>query len=304
MGWGTPSPTTGPADIYREHARLSAYQNDGRRLFDLGRDVAHRQSRPMTRWSRSRWGGTPFADGRFPTPDGKARLVAVAQAPLAAPLADWPMTLNTGRYRDQWHTMTRTGLSPTLSRHRQEPLVEIHPLDAAAHGIERRRSGAGRRRRRAPACFASQLAPGPAPRRDLRADPLDRPPVERRPHRPARPPARRSASPASRASSRRRRASSRLPVEWRGFLVARTPAGADRRRLCHPRSRAAGLAGRASGPWRPCGAWPRSLLPKGERGRGRRCRAGPVAGRDARQGPARGGALRLPQRQPARSATG
>jgi assimilatory nitrate reductase catalytic subunit len=46
------------------------------------------------------------------------------------------MTLNTGRYRDQWHTMTRTGLSPKLSRHREEPLVEIHPDDAAALGIE------------------------------------------------------------------------------------------------------------------------------------------------------------------------
>ena len=45
------------------------------------------------------------------------------------------MTLNTGRYRDQWHTMTRTGLSPKLARHREEPLVEIHPGDAARLGI-------------------------------------------------------------------------------------------------------------------------------------------------------------------------
>jgi assimilatory nitrate reductase catalytic subunit len=45
------------------------------------------------------------------------------------------MALNTSRYRDQWHTMTRTGLSPTLSQHRREPLLEIHPDDARAHGI-------------------------------------------------------------------------------------------------------------------------------------------------------------------------
>ena len=45
------------------------------------------------------------------------------------------MTLNTGRYRDQWHTMTRTGLSPKLARHREEPLVEIHPDDAERLGI-------------------------------------------------------------------------------------------------------------------------------------------------------------------------
>src|SRR3546814_9869522 len=45
------------------------------------------------------------------------------------------MTLNTGRYRDQWHTMSRTGLSPKLARHREEPQVEIHPKDAEALGI-------------------------------------------------------------------------------------------------------------------------------------------------------------------------
>src|SRR3546814_17822178 len=54
---------------------------------------------------------------------------------LADPLVHWPFTLNTGRYRDQWHTMTRTGLSARLSAHRREPLVEIHPDDAANLGI-------------------------------------------------------------------------------------------------------------------------------------------------------------------------
>ncbi|MET0251675.1 MAG: molybdopterin dinucleotide binding domain-containing protein, partial [Novosphingobium sp.] len=42
---------------------------------------------------------------------------------------------NTGRYRDQWHTMTRTGLSATLSQHRREPLLEIHPDDGERFGI-------------------------------------------------------------------------------------------------------------------------------------------------------------------------
>ncbi len=40
--------------------------------------------------------------------------------------------LNTGRVRDQWHTMTRTGLSPRLGQHTPEPFVEVHPDDAAA----------------------------------------------------------------------------------------------------------------------------------------------------------------------------
>jgi assimilatory nitrate reductase catalytic subunit len=130
MGWRTAFGYDRPADIFREHARLSAYQNQGERVFDLRRFVAI-GNQDYDAMAPVRWGGDAFADGRFPTPDGKARLVAVDQGPLPAPLADWPMTLNTGRYRDQWHTMTRTGLSPKLSRHRQEPLVEIHPDDAA-----------------------------------------------------------------------------------------------------------------------------------------------------------------------------
>jgi assimilatory nitrate reductase catalytic subunit len=134
MGWTEAFAYDRPADIFREHARLSTYRNEGRRLFDLRRHAVI--SNPAyDALAPFRWGGTPFADGRFPTPDGKARLVPVAQMPLETPLAKWPLTLNTGRYRDQWHTMTRTGLSPKLSQHRREPLVEIHPADAADLGI-------------------------------------------------------------------------------------------------------------------------------------------------------------------------
>ncbi len=134
MGWTSDFAYSRPADIYREHARLSAYQNGGARLFDIGRHAAigNADYDAMAPW---RWGGEAFAHGRFPTPDGRARLVPVQQAPLPAPLANWPMTLNTGRYRDQWHTMTRTGLSPKLANHRREPMVEIHPADAEALGI-------------------------------------------------------------------------------------------------------------------------------------------------------------------------
>jgi predicted molibdopterin-dependent oxidoreductase YjgC len=55
---------------------------------------------------------------------------------MARPLPDWPLTLNTGRYRDQWHTMTRTGLAPKLARHREEPLVEIHADDAVRFDLK------------------------------------------------------------------------------------------------------------------------------------------------------------------------
>src|SRR5262249_11397022 len=43
----------------------------------------------------------------------------------------FPLTLNTGRIRDHWHTMTRTGKSARLSQHYAEPFVEINPHDAA-----------------------------------------------------------------------------------------------------------------------------------------------------------------------------
>jgi assimilatory nitrate reductase catalytic subunit len=137
MGWRDAFAYDRPADIYREHARLSAYRNDGQRLFDLG-DHGALTNAQYDALEPVRWGGTPFADGRFPTPDGNARLVPVARPEAEAILPRWPLTLNTGRYRDHWHTMTRTGLSPRLSQHRREPLVEIHPLDADACGIEER----------------------------------------------------------------------------------------------------------------------------------------------------------------------
>jgi len=135
MGWRTAFGYERPAEIWREHARLTAYRNDGARLLDL-RDKVAIGNVDYDAMTPFRWGGTPFADGRFLTPDGKARLVLTAQRPVGPPLKDWPLTLNTGRYRDQWHTMTRTGLSPKLARHREEPLVEIHPDDAAELGLE------------------------------------------------------------------------------------------------------------------------------------------------------------------------
>jgi assimilatory nitrate reductase catalytic subunit len=78
---------------------------------------------------------SPFADMHFTTPDGKAWLISIQ--PPVQPATDpaFPFRLNTARYRDQWHTMTRTGLSPKLSQHRREPLVEVHPDDALAQGL-------------------------------------------------------------------------------------------------------------------------------------------------------------------------
>lgn len=135
MGWAEGFSYDSAAAIFREHARLSTYRNEGKRLFDIGHFAAITNA-AFDDLEPQRWGGKPFADGRFSTPDGKARLVPVEQRALDhAPLDRWPLTLNTGRYRDQWHTMTRTGLSPRLSQHRREPQVDVHPADAAALGL-------------------------------------------------------------------------------------------------------------------------------------------------------------------------
>jgi assimilatory nitrate reductase catalytic subunit len=135
MGWASAFSYDTPADIWREHARLTAYQNEGARVLNLSAQAtltnrAYEAMEPFV------WGGQPFADGRFSTPNGRARLVPVRQMDLQGPLPDWPLTLNTGRYRDQWHTMTRTGLAPKLARHREEPLVEIHADDAVRFDLK------------------------------------------------------------------------------------------------------------------------------------------------------------------------
>jgi assimilatory nitrate reductase catalytic subunit len=133
MGWRDAFAYQSPADIFREHAALSAFENDGRRVFDIGAlaalgDDEYDRLEPV-QWPLN--SKRLFGDGRFPTPDGRARLVATPYRPLAQP-ADrrMPLVLNTGRVRDQWHTMTRTGRIARLMTHQLEPLLDIHPADA------------------------------------------------------------------------------------------------------------------------------------------------------------------------------
>ena len=72
-----------------------------------------------------------FADGKFYTPSGKARMIAVAaRLPAVATDVEYPLVLNTGRIRDQWHTMTRTGKVARLNAHSYEPYVQMHVRDA------------------------------------------------------------------------------------------------------------------------------------------------------------------------------
>ncbi len=148
LGHGEAFAWRGPADIFREHAALSAFENDGTRDFDIGGlaaidDAAYDALEPVQWPVRSgQPGGTArlFGDGgRFFHADGKARFVPVAAPALAAATdAAFPLILVTGRIRDQWHTMTRTGKSARLGSHLPEPFLDVHPIDALRLGLSER----------------------------------------------------------------------------------------------------------------------------------------------------------------------
>jgi len=145
MGFGTAFAYRSAADVFREHAALSCFENKGRRDFDLGglaalTDAEYETLEPVQwplRAQAKRRQRRFFAEGGFFTPDHKARFVAPAPPALRQATSDeFPLRLNTGRVRDQWHTMTRSGLSPRLALHCPEPFVEVNPDDARAAGLD------------------------------------------------------------------------------------------------------------------------------------------------------------------------
>ncbi|MBX3635353.1 MAG: nitrate reductase, partial [Rubrivivax sp.] len=76
-----------------------------------------------------------YEDHRFATPDGRARFAAPAWKPPAQPRdARYPLALTTGRLRDQWHGMSRTGTLGRLFEHDERPALELHPQDIARRG--------------------------------------------------------------------------------------------------------------------------------------------------------------------------
>lgn len=142
MGHAPSFDFNGPADIFREHAGLSAFENTGQRDFNLSAltgisDVEYDAQQPV-QWPVLHVSGTQrlFSGGRYFTSSGKARMLAITPREPARgihPLQ--PFVFNTGRIRDQWHTMTRTGLSAKLLAHIDEPYVEIHPSDLQGAGL-------------------------------------------------------------------------------------------------------------------------------------------------------------------------
>ena len=143
LGFGAAFSFGSVADIFREHAALSAFENNGGRDFDIGA-LASLSDDDFDAMAPVQWpvrqGTDPqarfFADGGFFGNDFKARFIAPEIPALRSETtAARPLRLNTGRIRDQWHTMTRTGESPRLGQHLTEPFVEVHPDDALKFGV-------------------------------------------------------------------------------------------------------------------------------------------------------------------------
>ena len=143
-------------EIFKEHAELSAYQNveisqrletPYFRYFNL-QGLSNLTTQEYDKLEPVQWPvwdkqqpvksvARLFAQGQFSHADGKAKFIATtAIDPVNQVSSEYPLILNTGRIRDQWHTMSRTGLSANLSTHRAEPYCEIHPNDALKYGIQ------------------------------------------------------------------------------------------------------------------------------------------------------------------------
>ena len=146
MGFSDSFSYSDSADIFKEHAALSGYENnvvDGNKNKLRDFDISGLQNlnkndydnlKPI-QWpvTKDTVKGTArlFTNGQFYTPSGKAQFIAVENSQPANELSvQYPIRLNTGRIRDQWHTMTRTSKSVKLSGHIYEPFVEVHPIDA------------------------------------------------------------------------------------------------------------------------------------------------------------------------------
>ena len=128
------------AAIFREYAGLSGVAGALGSDFDISdlsglTDEGYAQLAPFT-WPQNarQKGGRFFGTGQFHTPDGRARMWPITPR-LPVALQPGQFRLNTGRTRDQWHTMTRSAKSPRLSRHLAEPFVQIHPSDAQRLGL-------------------------------------------------------------------------------------------------------------------------------------------------------------------------
>jgi assimilatory nitrate reductase catalytic subunit len=132
-GWQgkTLFPYRSAEEVWNEHRESTR----GRDLDITGLSYAQLEAAPQQwplREGETTGAARLYADGVFPTPDGRARFVAPAWRAVAEPRdARYPVALNTGRLRDQWHGASRTGTLGRLFAHSPEPVLELHPQELA-----------------------------------------------------------------------------------------------------------------------------------------------------------------------------
>ncbi len=139
MGFGAGFAYDSEWQILREYAALTAL--DGERVLDLGAlaglDAERYAALTPVQWPLpagcvTRDERRLFGDGQFAHGDGRARFIATAYRPPQTPRdLSHPYVMNSGRIRDQWHTLTRSGRVARLASHCAEPYLDIHPADAA-----------------------------------------------------------------------------------------------------------------------------------------------------------------------------
>lgn len=127
-----------PAQIFAEHAALTK----GTRVDISGLDYEVLRQKRSVQWPYPEGTNTEgtqrlFTNKKFYTPSGRAILHSFDDGNTSEqPDEDYPLILTTGRLRDQWHTMSKTGKVNKLKQHVANSFIEIHPNDAAERGIE------------------------------------------------------------------------------------------------------------------------------------------------------------------------
>lgn len=144
MGFGRAFNYLHEGHIFREYAKMTTLNNaQGQsrdlnligltQLDDNGYSKLTPQQWPVVQYQNELQHQRMFCDGLFYTQSGRANFIAVTHTkPKSATNERYPLLLNSGRARDHWHTMSRTGLAPSLAKHTPEPYVSIHP-ETAAH---------------------------------------------------------------------------------------------------------------------------------------------------------------------------
>ena len=135
-GTTTLFPYSTPESVWNEHRESTR----GRDLDITGMSYTQLETTGPQQWPMpqgARQGQARlYADGQFPTADGRAKFAAVDYIPTKeATDSDYPFSLNTGRLRDQWHGMSRTGTLGRLFGHVSEPTADMHPDDMKRLGL-------------------------------------------------------------------------------------------------------------------------------------------------------------------------